>query len=209
MMTKIILIRHGQTEWNLSGRYQGQSDIPLSEEGLKQAECLARNFPLPAVDAVYASDLQRAAVTAKCIAGRFQCPLYLEPALREMNFGDWEGLDYAAIAKQWPEEVQNFFGHPDKLRVPHGETFAQLQQRAVAQIRTIGVKERGKTIAVVAHGAINRTILASALHMPLHYLWSLRQDNTAVNILRIEEDYVMLELMNSTAHLPAAPESMI
>ena len=79
---------------------------------------------------------------------------------------------------------------------------------SIEEIQKIG-RGSGKTIAIVAHGAINRTILAAALHMPLHYLWSLRQDNTAVNILRLEENYVMLELMNSTAHLPAAPESLI
>lgn len=208
-MTKLILIRHGQTEWNLAGRYQGQSNVALSPDGIQQAQQLARNFPIDRLDAVYTSDLKRAAVTAAQLAERFQCPLHPETALREMDFGDWEGLTYEQIAARWPEEVQNFFGHPEKLQAPHGETFARLQQRAMKEINEIVARETGKTIAVVAHGAINRTILTAVLHMSLHDLWTLRQDNTAVNILRFEDGYTMLELMNSTAHLPVPPKSLI
>ncbi len=200
-MTKLVLIRHGQTEWNIAGKYQGQSDVALSDTGLEQASLLAENFPLTHLDAVYASDLSRAFVTAERVAGRFHCKVKAEPALREMNFGAWEGLTYQQIVEKWPEAMETFFARPDILEIPRGEGFVVLQKRAVKRIREIVADNENRTIAVVAHGAILRTILAHALHMPLRYVWTIRQDNTAVNILHYEENHCMVELMNSTAHL--------
>lgn len=200
-MTKLVLIRHGQTEWNIAGKYQGQSDVALSDKGIEQARLLAKNFPLEQLDAVYASDLTRAFVTAEQLAKRFGCVVQPEPSLREMNFGEWEGLTYKQIVAQWPEAMGTFFMRPDKLEIPGGEGFAVLQKRAVKCIEKIVAANAGKTVAVVAHGAILRTILTYALHMPLRYVWTIRQDNTAVNILRYEEENCLVELVNSTAHL--------
>ncbi|MBQ1461902.1 MAG: histidine phosphatase family protein, partial [Selenomonas sp.] len=90
-MTKVIFIRHGQTEWNVTGRYQGQSDVQLTAEGRRQAEQLAADFPVDTVDAVYASDLQRAMDTAETIAQKFGLSVQAEPAFREVSFGKWEG----------------------------------------------------------------------------------------------------------------------
>ena len=203
-MTKLILIRHGQTEWNITGRYQGQSDVALSEEGIRQAELLAAHFPADHLDAVYTSDLQRAVDTARRVADRFDCQVQPDAELREINFGQWEGLTYDQIAAQWPDEIGNFFTRPDILQIPQGEGFVALQQRVVKRVRELAALHDDHTIALVAHGAILRTILAAALHMPLRYLWSLRQDNTAVNILRYEDGHCLVELMNSTAHLSGA-----
>ncbi len=200
-MTKVVLIRHGQTEWNIAGKYQGQSDVVLSDKGIEQARCLAQNFPLEQLDAVYASDLSRALVTAEQVARHFGCVVQPEPSLREMNFGEWEGLTYKQIAAQWPEAMGTFFQRPDMLEIPGGEGFAVLQERAVKCIEEIVASNVGKTVAVVAHGAILRTILTHVLHMPLRYVWTIRQDNTAVNILRYDEGNCMVELVNSTAHL--------
>lgn len=200
-MLKMILVRHGQTEWNLLGKYQGQSDTALSEKGRRQAELLAKNFPVDHVDAVYASDLKRAFETGEKIAGRFGCPIIPEKGLREFHFGEWEGHTYEEIVKKWPEEAANFFGAPEKLQTPGGETFSILQERAMKTINRIREINEGKIVCVAAHGAIIKTILASLMHIPLHYLWAIRQDNTAVNILRFDDDYVSIELINSTEHL--------
>ena len=200
-MTKIILVRHGQTKWNLMGRYQGQSDIELSETGMLQAETLANNFPAAEISAVYSSDLQRAYKTASYIADTFGLNVVAKSGLRELAFGQWEGLTYKEIEAQWPEMLADFFTHPDKAVIPAGETFATLQQRGVAAIQEIVKNHPGQNVVVAAHGAIIRTILAETLHMPLRYIWSLRQDNTAVNIIRYDEEQRMIELLNSTAHL--------
>jgi len=201
-LTKVIFIRHGQTEWNVTGRYQGQSDVKLTEEGKTQAEKLADNFPVAKVDAIYASDLCRAMVTAETIANKFGLKVQAEPAFRELSFGDWEGLTYQQIVDKWEEAMANFLQHPDILEIPGGESFPAVQQRAMKRLNELIEKHDGQTIVVVAHGAVLRTMLTAALHMPLQYLWSIRQFNTAVNIVRYDSDAnPTVELLNSTAHL--------
>ena len=133
-MVRLVLIRHGQTEWNKSGRYQGQSDVKLSEEGLAQARCLAEHFPVAHLDAVYASDLSRAMMTAEIVAEKFNLEVRPEPAFRELSFGDWEGLTYEEIVAAWPDAMRNFLAHPDILEVPNGESFPAVQQRALERL---------------------------------------------------------------------------
>lgn len=200
-MMKLLLIRHGQTDWNLLGKYQGQTDIALSGEGIRQADLLAQNFPVDTLDIIYTSDLQRAVMTAERLAEKFSAPLYADKALRELNFGAWEGLTYQEIAERWPQEVKNLFGAPEKLQIPEGETFLMLQRRAMDKINEIRAENEGKNVAVVAHGAISKAILTALLHIPLHYVWMLRQDNTAVNILRFDDEFVSVELLNGISHL--------
>ena len=200
-MMRLILVRHGQTEWNAGGRYQGQSNVALSDTGRKQARFLAERFPVRQLDAIYTSDLDRAKETAECVGKRLGLTVYQEKAFRELSFGDWEGLTYQEISSRWPEEAEKLFTAPDELVIPHGETFRDLQKRALDKIYSLYERHIDQTVAVFAHGAINKTILAGLMHIPLHYLWSLRQDNTAVNILRLDDGYVMVELINSTSHL--------
>ena len=200
-MMRLILVRHGQTEWNAGGRYQGQSNVALSDTGRKQAKFLAERFPVKQLDAIYTSDLDRAKETAECVGKRLGLTVCPEKAFRELSFGDWEGLTYQEISSRWPEEAEKLFTAPDELVIPHGETFRDLQKRALDKIYSLYEKHIDQTVAVFAHGAINKTILAGLMHIPLHYLWSLRQDNTAVNILRLDDGYVMVELINSTSHL--------
>ena len=200
-MMKLLLIRHGQTDWNLLGKYQGQTDIALSGEGIRQADLLAQNFPVDTLDIIYTSDLQRAFMTAERLAEKFSAPLYADKALRELNFGAWERLTYQEIAERLPQEVKNLFGAPEKLQIPEGETFLMLQRRAMDKIHEIRAENEGKNVAVVAHGAISKAILTALLHIPLHYVWTLRQDNTAVNILRFDDEFVSVELLNGISHL--------
>lgn len=206
-MVKIVLIRHGQTEWNITGRYQGQSDVELSAEGKEQAKQLADNFPYDKVDVVYASPLKRAMFTAEAVAKKFNLEVISEEAFKEINFGDWEGLRYTEIQERWPKEYELLFNGADVLQIPGGESFPILQQRAMKKIEEIAgdAKNEGKTIAVVAHGAIIRAILTAVLGMNLKYVWRMRQDNTAVNLIRYDGDMVNVELLNSTFHLEKAP----
>ena len=208
MTTKLVLVRHGQTEWNVAGRYQGQSDVRLSAEGIEQAKSLAEHFPEDNIKAIYSSSLSRAAETARSIAAVYHLPVCLEDDLQELDFGSWEGMTYAQISKLWPQEIAAFFSRPDMLDIPQGESFSALQERAINKIKEIILNHENDTVVIVAHGAILRTILAFALHMPLRYLWSLRQFNTAVNILSFNQGNFIVELLNSTAHLHSSTKAI-
>ncbi len=207
-MLKVIIVRHGRTLWNSTGRFQGQSDIELSEEGLSQAQKLADNFPVNHIDAVYSSNLKRAFITGKMIADKFQVPITPVEGLREISFGLWEGLTYEQIHNKWPQEIETMFSRPDTIGMPEGESFMQVQERGVAALDAIiaqnFIEGKDKTVVLTAHGGIIRTLLAHVLHMPLRYIWTLRQDNTAVNIITYyqkDKEKCNIELINGTAHL--------
>lgn len=200
-MVKLILIRHGQTVWNKLGKYQGQADIELSELGKEQAAQLGANYPFEKPVAIYSSDLKRACDTADEIAKHFDMKNKPVQGFREIKFGQWEGLTYNEIHEGWPEEHRKLFSSPDSVTCPGGEGFCQVQARAVKQIEEILKEHNDGNVVIVAHGGVIRTILCYALGMPLANMWHIRQDNTAVNVVAVYEENMVVELMNSTSHL--------
>jgi glutamate-1-semialdehyde 2,1-aminomutase len=203
-MTEIIIIRHGETEWNKTGRFQGHSDVPLSAEGRAQAEALGRNLAVDHVDAIYASDLTRAMETAAPLAARFGLPVISDPQLRELNFGAWEGRNFNDVNAENPNAMKNFYTDPEQADIPESEPFPEFQRRIAGRVREIVAQERGKRIVIVSHGASIRILLADLLSMPIRSIWHLSQLNTAVNKIRFEDDgFAVVTLMNDTSHLRA------
>ena len=203
-MVEIILIRHGVTLWNVEARIQGISDVELSPEGIRQAELLAENFPFDKVDAVYSSDLSRAKTTAKFVADKFNLPVQTTAALREVDFGIWEGKSFAELEKYEADNLKIFHTNPAELRLNRAETFQQAQARAMNEIKKIIAYHEldGESrVVAVAHGSINRAILCAILDIPLKNMWRLSQFNTAINIFRVDDGNFTVQLINSTAHL--------
>jgi alpha-ribazole phosphatase len=200
-MTKVILIRHGETLWNLEMKYQGHCDVALTEKGIKQAELAADSLAKESISAVYASDLCRAFVTAESIANKHDLQVATIPELREINFGQWEGLAYDKINNQWSDIMAKLFTHPDEIQIPDGETFREVKERATIALSTLIKKHPNETIVVVSHGGTIRTILCSVLNIPLNHLWNIKQDNTAINILEYYDDQALVSLVNGTYHL--------
>ncbi len=200
-MTKIFLIRHGETEWNAIGKLQGSSDIQLLPEGIKQARLLAEHAPFHAVDAIYSSDLLRAVMTAEILAEKFGLPVIKERGLRETSFGEWEGRFLSELAKENPKGFEKFFTRPDKVQPPGGETFLQSQARIMNALDEIIADNEDKNIIVVSHGAAIRLIICAALVIPIRKMWAINQYNMALNILIFEEGNFFVELLNSTLHL--------
>jgi len=202
-MTKVFLIRHGETVWNKELKYQGHTDTPLSDEGLRQAHLVADRLAGEKLAAVYASDLSRALVTAETIAARHGLSVTAIPELREVRFGEWEGLTYEGINKRWPEEFVQLFHRTDEVRIPGGETFREVKERAAAALARIVARHPDQTIAVVSHGGTIRTIICAALDIHLNHVWDMRQDNTAVNILEYHKNRIILTLLNDVPPLHA------
>lgn len=201
-MTEIIIIRHGETEWNKTGRFQGHSDVPLSGEGRMQAEVLGRNLALNRVDAIYASDLTRAMETAAPLAARFGLSIIPDPLLRELNFGAWEGRTFSDVNAEDPDAMKRFYNDPERVDIPNSEPFPNFQRRVAGRVREIVVQQRGKRVVIVSHGASIRILLADILGMPIRSIWHVSQLNTAVNKIRFEDDgFAVVTLMNDTSHL--------
>ena len=151
-MPEILLVRHGQTDWNLERRVQGHTDIPLNAAGIAEAERLARELAMEPLVAVFSSDLVRARDTAAAVAERHGLPVTIDPALREKDFGTWEGLTDTEIAKRFPDAAQGKWGD--------GETTEVVAERAVAAIDRIRTLHPGGTVLVVSHGGPLRALLA-------------------------------------------------
>jgi len=203
-MTRLIFVRHGQTIWNLEMKYQGQTDIVLTEKGLLQAKLVSKRLANEPLSAVYSSDLNRAFRTAEAIASTHGLNVIAIPELREISFGEWEGLTYNNINSGWPSIMDKLFTCPDEVRIPGGETFPELKERASSAVQRIVAAHPNETVAVVSHGGTIRTILCAALDIHLNHVWNIKQDNTAVNIVEYYDGRNLVTLVNDTHHLTKA-----
>jgi alpha-ribazole phosphatase len=202
MGCRIYLIRHGETEWNASLRYQGQTDVPLSEEGKQQAELLGRRLSALKFDGFYASDLTRAYETARIISLHHKQQVKKIPELREMNFGRWEGLNYKEIMGIYPEEIKQWWEKPLQTRIPGGETLDMMIKRTISAVRTIVESHSEGSIVVVSHGGVIRSLVGTVLGMDMNKYWRLRLDNACLNIIDFPEwEKAILMLLNDRSHL--------
>lgn len=151
MRTRLVLIRHGETDWNVEGRYQGQADPPLNARGLAQARLLAEELRKAGLDVLYSSPLQRAVQTAQTLADALGLPLYLEPRLVEIHQGDWQGRQRSEIAARYPELFRRWQTKPWAVTPPGGESLAQVQARVYAAVDEILSRHAGQTVGLVTH----------------------------------------------------------
>lgn len=149
---KLYLIRHGQTDWNVAGKIQGSTDIPLNETGKRQAACLAKGMEKRPVSRVFTSTLSRAYETARAIGDSQNVPVYGLFELQEVNYGYWEGLTMEEIEQRYPKELQQWYLSPVEVASPGGETQTQVYERCKAAINRI-LEQGDGDVAVVSHGA--------------------------------------------------------
>ncbi|MEI8307327.1 MAG: histidine phosphatase family protein [Chloroflexales bacterium] len=163
MTSTIYLIRHGETDWNLAGRWQGHADVPLNDLGLRQARRLAQRIQSEQIqfDAIYSSDLTRAYQTAWDLGAAVRVPVQLYPPLREIDLGTWSGLHYTEIRERFPIEATLLEQGQDIPR-GGGETLSALRKRVVEALEAIIAHHDGETIALVTHGGCIRMLLAHA-----------------------------------------------
>lgn len=166
-MPQIILIRHGQTDWNREGRYQGKRDVPLNAAGLEQAAQLAELLARQRFTAIFSSPLQRARVTAEIIARRLGLPVILEPRLREIDQGDWEGRLLSEVRQEYADIWQQQKADPTDHRAPGGESVREVAQRMAAAANEIACLHPHGQVLIVSHGLALATLYCQAEGIPL------------------------------------------
>ncbi|MBM7555395.1 alpha-ribazole phosphatase [Halanaerobacter jeridensis] len=201
MVTKLILVRHGETDWNKEARFQGNKNVALNQNGEKQAHKLAKRLANEKIDVIYSSDLDRAYKTAKIIAALHKLPIQQRSNLQEIDFGVWEGLTYEEIKEHYPKQFELWDQNPKENGPEQGESLKDIERRVFETIEEILDEHQGQTILVTAHGGVNRVIISNFLEMPLEKCWRLNQANTAVNIINIYQSEIILESFNSIYHL--------
>jgi alpha-ribazole phosphatase len=197
MVSRVYLARHGQICGYENFPVYGHTDVELTEIGILQSEHLADTLRLASIKAIYSSDLKRSATGARIIARHHDVPLHVMPELRELHFGDWEGLSLAEIRQRYPEELDKRKADVVNYRTPgNGESIGDLSERITACFRKILDQEAGSDFLVVAHGAVNRIILCNALGLDLARLFSIHQDYGCLNIIDYFPDSAVVRLMN-------------
>ncbi len=201
-MTRFVLVRHGQTEWNRVERFRGRADVPLNEAGVAQAAATGRRVAAewqPA--AIYASPLSRAVVTAEAIAVHFDLPVVPLDGLVDIHYGDWQGLTPEEARARWPDLLHAWYTAPATVQIPGGESLTALRERVMAAIQELASRHADQTIVLVSHTVINRVILLAILGLGNDRFWRLRQDNCAINVFEAEDGDFTLVSLNDTCHL--------
>ena len=179
-MAKLYIIGHGETDYNNSLRFQGQTDIPLNQKGIEQAEKAADFFKDIPLQAIYTSTLIRAKTTAEIIAGVKGMVVQETDALREMSFGIWENMNSKDIQKKYAKEWKDFFASPARTTIPQGESMSDVQKRAYPTVQEILDRYPEGDVAFVAHGGIIRVLMCTMLGLDLNRAWHLHVGNASI-----------------------------
>lgn len=166
-MTELWLVRHGQTDWNRAGRFQGQTDIPLNETGLEQAKTLAEKLTSESFEAIYSSDLSRAAQTAEAVAASTNLSIHLDRRLREICQGDWEGMDIYQVIEKYHVDVRQTDKDPTHSRAPGGESIAEVAERMSAAASEIAANFPESKVLMVSHGLACAALYCVVNQIPL------------------------------------------
>lgn len=203
-MTRIIVIRHGETEWNVAKRIQGHGDSSLTAAGVEQAEALARRLALENFDVLLSSDLGRAMQTARRIAELSPHEVIPDPRFRERNFGAGEGLTYDEIDRKYPEAFSRVREVDPDYAIPGGESRRQFHERVAKAFESLVREHEGRTVVVVAHGGVLATFYRYVHAIGLEAPHAIPIANASYNSLKHDGGAFAVEAWADTAHLPGA-----
>ena len=175
--TQLLLIRHGETDWNHEGRWQGQIDIALNQKGREQADQTAKQLKERPIEAIYSSDLQRASQTANILAKAKGLNVQMDARLREIHQGEWQGLLVSEIEARHAALYEQRSKDPYAFAPPGGESTSQVRERVIDFLREIKDRHMGETVAIVSHGFVLAVMQAIYQTEPTTNLFSLVPQN--------------------------------
>jgi alpha-ribazole phosphatase/probable phosphoglycerate mutase len=194
--TRVYLIRHGEVTTFQKKSFNGHNDVALTPHGILQLEEVGKRLSSEPLRAVYTSDLQRSIQGGKAIAKVCSVPCYQVPALREKHFGAWEGYTAQEISRRDPRCWNEWVTDPFDCRPEGGESYRDVSTRAGAALEEILKRHPGEEIAIVAHGGVNRVLLAEALGQPPSALFRIEQKYAALNVIDYFQSHISVKLIN-------------
>ncbi|MDQ7797753.1 MAG: histidine phosphatase family protein [Candidatus Edwardsbacteria bacterium] len=199
---ELILVRHGQTQWNKEQIFRGSKDIELDKTGRQQAEALGERLKSRRIDAIYSSSLKRAMYTAEAIARLQGLPVMVGPGLVDMCFGEWEGLAHQEVKQKYPKQYQAWRENPWKARIPGASNIKDVQAQSMRAIKgMIEDHPIESTIAVVTHRVILKLILMRMLNMGPEGFWNIKLSPCGLTTLEWDGKRFVLTCLNDTNHL--------
>jgi len=199
MPTKLILIRHGETEWSYQKRYCGLTDIDLNEIGRRQARKLLKRLSREKIHKVYSSDMKRTLQFAKMVFK--DTPVEQLLHLREINFGIFEGLTYQDVMAKYPQVYRKWLENPLDIIIPQGESLNSLAGRVRKALRRILSQDSNKTVAVFTHGGPIRVILCDILKVDLKEIWQIEQELASISMIEFVKGRGKIRLLNDILYL--------
>ena len=200
-MVKVILIRHGETDWNTKQIFRGRVDVPLNDVGLTQAKAVGASLKNIQIDAIYSSPLGRARETAKVLAESRSLEVELEEGFIDIDFGKWQGIAHEKIKEEYESLYERWLKNPQMVTFPGGESLRDVSTRSMRALEKVIKKHSGKTIAIVSHRVLNKVLLCGVLGLELSHFWYIKQDTCAINRFVYKDERFYLTLLNDTCHL--------
>ena len=209
MATTILLIRHGETDWNRERVFRGVFDIPLNGNGRDQARLAAEALRSDKIAAAFSSPLSRAVETANIILEPHGINATLHQGLLDFDYGDWTGKRESDVAKRWPKEHALWNSRPHSLRVPGGDTLQDVFDRTYGAMEEIAKEHNGQIVALFAHRVVNKLLVLGVLGLNLDRFPFIVQGNCCVNkFVRTESGHI-IEYINDTAHIRNAGKELL
>jgi alpha-ribazole phosphatase len=200
-LSKLLLVRHGITEFNRDRKFMGHSDVELSADGYRQVEKLHDRLVNEQIDAVYSSDLRRALVTAEVISLGHKLEIATCPELREINYGKVEGLTFEEIRQLYPEVAESVANFSLQLKFPDGESFEGFAARTSAFLDKVKRHPASQTTLIVSHSGPLRVLVCRLLGVDLGHWRQFRLDFASLSILETYPQGTIVNLLNDTSHL--------
>ena len=199
---RLVIVRHGESEWNRIGRYQGQFDAPLSDMGVKQAVALAERLSTESFNAIYASPLQLARLTAEHVA-KFHpdTPMIIDPAIIEIDHGEWAGLMVDEVIAKYGNGLREWRLTPTRSQMPGGESFSNILKRVLDFKEMLQKKHVDQTVLVSTHDVVVKILAADALGMHMDGINRIWVTNASISVIEYGNDLTYLASLSEASHL--------
>ena len=200
-MSRVYLVRHGQTAWNVGEIFRGRADIPLDETGKHEVHLAGETLKDETLHAVYSSPLSRSMETAENIAKFHDVAVTPLDAIIDISYGEWEGLGNQEIQQKYPDLHALWLTEPHKVLFPGGESLDEVRSRTMAALEDLLVKHQDENFALVAHRVPNKVICCALLGLDNSHFWRIQQDTASTNLFVYRNEQWIISYLNDTSYL--------
>lgn len=200
-MSRVYLVRHGQTAWNVGEIFRGRADVPLDETGKGEVHLAGETLKDETLHAVYSSPLSRSMETADNIAKFHDISVTPLDAIIDISYGEWEGLGNQEVQQKYPELHALWLSEPHKVLFPGGESLDEVRSRTMAALEDLLVKQQDENFVLVAHRVPNKVICCALLGLDNSHFWRIQQDTACTNLFVYRNGQWIISYLNDTSYL--------
>lgn len=200
-MSKVYLVRHGQTAWNVGEIFRGRADIPLDETGKQEVHLAGEALKDETLHAIYSSPLSRSIETAENIAKFHDIPVTPFDAIIDISYGEWEGLENQEVKEKYPELHSLWHREPHKIKFPGGESLEEVRIRTMTGLEGLLLQHKDENFVLVAHRVPNKVICCALLGLDNSHFWRIQQDTASTNLFIYRDGQWIIAFLNDTSYL--------